>query len=521
VHDAVTLDLTKESAIGRTRNVTRDKLRHERDIEIVRAAALEYDAENQRLRAELVEVTRELMVARGRDPEALQLRLKAIEQQLEAARKRLFGRSSERGAKTKDTAEREPQRGHGPREQLELEVVDVSHDLDEADRVCKACGGALRDWEGQSEDSEEVDIIERRFVIKRHRRKKYRCQCGACIETAQSPQKLTPGGRYSIDFALEVAVAKYLDHLPLERQVRIMGREGLVLTSQTLWDQIERLAYLLANPYQRLRRHILQQPVVGADETHWRLMGKTGKDEGPSKRWHIWLVQCSDAVFYSFEDSRSTEAAGRLLDGFAGTVMCDGYAAYGSLKKRGAPIELAHCWSHVRRAFLEIEEFFPNDVGEVLPLIDELFAIERRAATGPPGDDERRQSRANESAKLVEQIRQWAFAKKPLPQSGLHKAISYMLGLWEGLVRFVGNPRIPLTNNASERAARGPVVGRKNHYGSRSERGTEVAAIFYSLLESAKLAGIEPKAYLRNAVRLAISGEEPPLPHELATVTPV
>jgi hypothetical protein len=106
-----------------------------------------------------------------------------------------------------------------------------------------------------------------------------------------------------------------------------------------------------------------------------------------------------------------------------------------------------------------------------------------------------------------------------VPESGLAKAIAYMTGLWPGLVRFLDDPRIPLSNNASERAARGPVVGRKNHYGSRSERGTMVAAVLYTLCESAKLAGVEPKAYLRRAVREVLRGGEPPLPHELVGAT--
>ena len=102
--------------------------------------------------------------------------------------------------------------------------------------------------------------------------------------------------------------------------------------------------------------------------------------------------------------------------------------------------------------------------------------------------------------------------------TGLGKAIAYMGGLWKGLVRFLDDPRIPLDNNATERALRGVVVGRKNHYGSRSRRGTEVAAVMYSLLESAKLAGIEPKAYLRHAVSAVLRGETPPLPHECAAL---
>ena len=107
---------------------------------------------------------------------------------------------------------------------------------------------------------------------------------------------------------------------------------------------------------------------------------------------------------------------------------------------------------------------------------------------------------------------------RTLPESGLVKAIDYMLGMWKGLVRFLDDPRIPLDNNATERGLRGMVVGRKNHYGSRSKRGTEVAALFYSLIESAKLCGVEPKAYLLQAVRAALANPGTvTLPHALLT----
>lgn len=118
----------------------------------------------------------------------------------------------------------------------------------------------------------------------------------------------------------------------------------------------------------------------------------------------------------------------------------------------------------------------------------------------------------------MERIRAWAVAAKArsLPESGLVKAIDYMLGVWTGLVRFLDDPGIPLDNDGTERGLRGVVVGRKNHYGSKSRRGTEVAALFQTLVESAKLAGVEPKAYLRQAVQAALRGERAPLPHELA-----
>ncbi len=105
---------------------------------------------------------------------------------------------------------------------------------------------------------------------------------------------------------------------------------------------------------------------------------------------------------------------------------------------------------------------------------------------------------------MIDEIRTWLMTQRALPRSSLGKAIAYTSGLWPGLVRFLGDPKIPLDTNGVERALRGVVVGRKNHYGSRSERGTRVAALFYSLIESTKLCGVEPRAYLGEATRRAI-----------------
>ena len=118
---------------------------------------------------------------------------------------------------------------------------------------------------------------------------------------------------------------------------------------------------------------------------------------------------------------------------------------------------------------------------------------------------------------MIENIVAWVYKTVPkcLPESGLHKAIGYMIHMWPGLVLFLEDPSVPLDNNGTERAARGPVLGRKNHYGSHSLRGTEVAATLYSLVESAKLNAIEPRLYLRVAVRAGLRHETVPLPHEV------
>jgi transposase len=152
----------------------------------------------------------------------------------------------------------------------------------------------------------------------------------------------------------------------------------------------------------------------------------------------------------------------------------------------------------------------------VLDLIGQLYAVERTipslpAVTGADGDGRegifalRGRLRNERSRPIVREIQTWMLAQRVLPESSLEKAIGYLLGLWTGLTRFLDDPRIPLDNNQTERGLRGVVLGRKNHYGSRSRRGTEVAAIFYSLIESAKLCGVEPKRYLLTATRAALA----------------
>jgi len=373
------------------------------------------------------------------------------------------------------------------------------------------------EWNGQFEESEEIDVVTREFVVKKVRRKKACCQCRRTIVTAPAPPKLFPGARYSIGFALLVAISKYADHLPLERQVKMMKRDGLETDSQTLWDYVWALAQLLRPAHERLLRYVLSKPVVGADETWWRLMGAQKKtDGGEGERWWVWSACADDAVCFRLEDSRSAAAARTLLADYASVVMCDGYSAYVSLTRSTGRFTLAHCWSHVRRKFLEIEPFFQTDAKQVLDLIDELYAIEALCPTGPPGDAMRAKLRNDRSRPIIKKIQEWALSVQALPQSGLRKAIEYMGGMWNGLVRFLDDPRVPLHNNATERSLRSVVVGRKNHFGSRSRRGTQAAAILYSLIESAKLAHVEPAMYLRHAVDAALRADVVPLPHELA-----
>jgi transposase len=376
----------------------------------------------------------------------------------------------------------------------------------------------MAEWPGQTEDSEEISVIERRFVVTTHKRQKYRCRCNAAILTAPGPLKLIEGGRYSLAFAVEVAVQKYAEHLPLDRQVRQMRRQGLVVTSQTLWDQIYALSQVLLPTYQALRMHVLSADVVHADETPWKLLQKA-----PSKTWYVWGLSSERGTYYHFDPSRGKHVPKGLLGDYRGAVMCDGYAAYQAMAREGPGVTLCFCWAHVRRAFLEALPAYPV-CEQALVLIGALYEIERQlpAYQGAEGAERaelvalRTERRQRESVPLLRELWQWAEQQESLPQSSLRKAITYLQSLWPGLIRFAKDGRLPLDNNAIERDLRGVVVGRKNHYGSRSERGTQVAAVLYSLIETAKHCGLPEPVYLRQATEHALrTPGSCLLPHQL------
>jgi len=444
-----------------------------------------------------------------------QLELKLLKEQLAAMQREIFSESSERTpreTKSGDDVPMKPRRGHGPTSQPDLPVEEVTHTLDEEDRTCSICGEVLTEMGDQVEESEEITVVGVEYKVLKHRRQKYRCRCNEQVMTAPGPAKHIPGGRYSVDFAVHVAEQKYLDHRPLERQVKAMSRAGLDTTSQTLWDQINVLARILEPTYRSLCKIVLESGVVFADETFWR-----NHENSNTSKWWTWCVASNEIATYRILSSRSQKAAKKVLSGFEGIAMTDGYTAYQSLARSSPNLKLAHCWAHVRRKFLEAADFNQDLSEQAVELVNTLFEIEREVPrAGPDATEEekqrilelRRRLRQEKSKPAVKELLEWAGKHDGavLPRSKLGKAISYMLKLWKGLTLFLEDPRVPLDNNAAERALRGVVVGRKNHYGSKSKRGTEVAALFYTLFETAKLSGIDdPGAYVALAAKRAIA----------------
>ena len=183
--------------------------------------------------------------------------------------------------------------------------------------------------------------------------------------------------------------------------------------------------------------------------------------------------------------------------------MCDALKTHEAGARDSPGIVLGGCWAHVFRKFEEAEPDHP-EAGLALKWIGELYDIDARA-----GDDlgVRAELRRTESVRVLAELKAWLWSQAVLKTLSIGKAAGYAIGNWDRLTRFVQEPRIPPDNNATERAIRGPVVGRKNHYGSKSRRGTEVAATMYTLLETAKLCGVDPARYLVEAVQAADRGE--------------
>jgi transposase len=515
-----------------------------KDIEQLRQVALLQEREIVVLHRRIAQLKAENARLQGHTEADLQAELEILKERMQAQRRTLFGQSSERshGSQEKSTSRerRRPRRGHGPRPQPELPTVEKVVELPEAERVCDLCGGRLEVWEGQGEASEEIDVIQREYRVVKRVREKYHCRCcGGSVKSAPAPPKVIPGGRYSVDFAVQVVIDKYADHLPLARQQKIMRRRGLIIERQTLWDQVEAVSRHLTPTYLALGGRVLSAPVVGADETRWPVMaGHRGKG---SKQWWVWAATSEDAVFYRIAESRDTAAAAELLGGYQGILVVDGYSVYGSLKREAAaaragpgelpgtgagppgagPLpdyEIAGCWAHVRRKFLGAAPSYPA-AARAVQLINRLYFVERYARHKRPDDPAYLlELRGRVSRRIVDKLRAWLAAHSPrvLPRSLTGGAIAYADNLWTELSRFLEDPRIPLDNNHSERGLRSVVVGRKNHYGSRSRRGTEAAAICYTVIESARLAGLDPAWYLAEALRRAI--ERPGtaiLPHDL------
>jgi len=470
-------------------------LRRETDIEHLRRVALAQQVQIEQLLRVLKSKCEELESLKG-NPEELQQTLALIETLTK--QKATAAEPTAGNTKIDDKAERKKRKQFGPTEQPRLPLVEAVFELDGADRACPSCGGALRPMDGQFEESEMIDFVDIIYRVVKVKQQKYVCRCGGCVETAPGPERATRGGRYSLAFAIKVALDKYLDHIPLARQERILRRHGVEVTTQTLWDQLSALGHRLASTEVALFARAIQQPVIGLDQTSWPKL-----EADATKPWQMWCITAPGVVCHRIKDDKAAATFTELVGGYNGTIVCDALKTHEAGARDGPGIVLAGCWAHVYRKFEEAAPDHP-EAELALKWIAELYEIDEKAAAAL---DKKAEFRRTESKEVLAKLKTWLWSQAVLKTLSIGKAAAYTIANWERLTRFADNALVPLDNNATERAIRGPVVGRKNHYGSKSRRGTEVAAILYTLVETAKLHGVDPAKYLLEAVRAGDRGE--------------
>jgi transposase len=377
-----------------------------------------------------------------------------------------------------------------------LPRVEERHDLPSHD--CPECGQALEQI--GEEVSEQLDIIPAKFFVRRHVRPKYCCRHCERVHTAALPPQPIDKGLPAPGLIAHVVTAKYLDHLPLYRQEAQFARMGVALSRSTMAGWFGELEVLLEPAVERLIEHLTAEGVLHADETPVPVLDPGA---GKTATGYLWAYRSGpwsrlQAVAFDFAMSRAREAPNRFLAPFRGTLLVDGYAGYGELLKRPGMIE-AGCWAHARRHFFEVWEATRSPAAQnALVEIGKLYAIE--CEVKDLSIEDRAAERRRRAAPILAAFKEWlatTYAQSP-PRGALARAIGYTLNRWKPLLRYLDDGRVAIDNNPVENTIRGIALGRKNYLFCGSEGGGHRAALFYSLIETAKLNGVDPHAYLVN-----------------------
>ena len=404
------------------------------------------------------------------------------------------------------SAKRRMNRGSLPAHLPRIEMV-----VDVDDHACPCCGNALHRI---GEDTgERLDMVPAQFRVLVIRRPKYACRsCENVVVQAPAPNRLIEGGLPTDATVAQVLVSKYADHLPLYRQSQIYARQGIDLDRSTLADWVGRAGFVLQPVHERLLTALKSSSKLFADETTAPVLDP---GRGRTKIGQLWAYARDDrpwggtdppGVAYVYAPDRKAKQPIAHLAGFIGVLQVDGYGGYRALAKRN-DVQLAFCWSHVRRRFYELAAAGPAPIAsEVLERIAGLYAIEKdiRGLSA----DERRAVRQDRSRPITDDLEPWLRAKLALisQKTKLAEAIRYALSRWNGLTHFLDDGRIEINSNVVERSIRPIALNRKNALFAGSDGGAESWAVIASLIETCKLNGVDPHAYLSDVITKIVNG---------------
>lgn len=387
------------------------------------------------------------------------------------------------------------------RKPLPAEIPRVRHviELSVEERLC-TCGCTL--VEIGEDISEQLDIIPAKLQVIQHARKKYACKaCEDTIKTAPRAAVLLPKSIASGNTMAYIITSKYADGLPLYRLSGILGRYGIEMPRQTLSESVLKAAEKVVPLIDYMQQYLMNSPCLFMDETRVQVLNEP--DKTPQSNSYMWVQRGGppgkSIIQFHYDPGRSTATAERLLQGFTGTLMTDGYKLYRQVARDKGITHLC-CWAHSRRKFIEAQKAQPKGktgkADMAISFIAKLYAAEKEKKTSDAAA--RHHARQQISAPVLKQFYQWLIKSQQQvpPKTALGKAVNYTLEYWPELSKYVENGEWPIDNNPAENAIRPFVIGRKAWLFSNSQRGAKASANLYSLIESAKVNGKEPYRYL-------------------------
>ena len=385
-----------------------------------------------------------------------------------------------------------------------LPRVDVVHDVPEMERTC-ACGTPMVEI-GQ-DISEQLDIVPMQVRVLRHIRKRYGCPGSLHAPAAAAlPAQPLPKSNASADFLAMLLAVKFVDGLPLARFENVLARHGSPVPRQTLARWVIGSAGVLQPLHNLMRDVLLDGCLVHMDETVVQVLKEPGRS--PTSNSYMWVQTGGPpdkpVILYDYDASRSARVPTRLLEGYKGYLMTDGYDGYNELARTPGIQRLA-CWAHVRRRFVDAVRVQPKGkrgkADEAVSLIGRLYRIEREHRDAEPED--RHLARQRCSVPMLAELHAWMLKNLPLvtPKSALGTALAYMSHLWPELTRYTERGDLPIDNNRCENAIRPFVIGRKAWLFSDTPAGAHASAVIYSLVQTAKANGLEPYTWLRRVMR--------------------
>lgn len=382
-----------------------------------------------------------------------------------------------------------------------LPVEEIIYDLPESEKTCPHDGTALKAI--GEEIHRQLDIEPAKIKELRHIRKKYACPCcEKYLATAQKPAQPIEKSIASPGLLAHVCVNKYVDALPLYRQVTMFSRIGVEVDRTTLANWMIKLGELVQPLINLLLERAREQSVLHMDETPLQVLNEPGKSaESQSYMWLLATTQASlPMMIYHYSASRSGDTPKYLLEDFNGALMVDGYEGYAAVCRKNNIVRLG-CLAHARRKFVDAQKAQPkNKAGKAdiaISLIQKIYAVEKICAD--MSAEERQRTRQEKAQPIFDKLEKWlqkSLANTP-PKTALGRALSYLSNQWPRITAYLDDGARPIDNNRAENAVRPFVIGRKNWLFANSQAGARASANLYSLIETAKANGLEPYRYLK------------------------